>query len=167
MKSYSAKSEVTNQDHLRYIYSQSQNTIMHNDLYPCLWYNGNAKEAADYYCSVFPASSIISENPMVVIFELREKKFMGLNGGVGQAFSQAISFVIECETQEEIDHYWEKLGAGGRYDKCGWLSDKFGMSWQIVPKILGELMSDAAKAPRVMQAFMKMSKFNIQALENA
>ena len=92
---------------------------------------------------------------------------MALNGGPKYQFSPAISFVIECETQAEIDDYWEKLGAGGKYDQCGWLTDKFGMSWQIVPTILGKLMSDPQRAPRVMEAFMKMTKFDIQQLENA
>jgi len=136
-------------------------------LYPCLWYDGNAKEAADYYCSIFKSSKITSENPMVVTFELNGFKFMGLNGGPHYKFSPATSFVVECDTQEEIDHYWEKLGEGGSYSKCGWLDDKFGMSWQIVPSVLSKLMSDPEKAPRVIEAFMQMSKFDIAALENA
>ena len=136
-------------------------------LYPCLWYDGNAKEAADYYCSRFKSSKITSENPMVVTFELNGFKFMGLNGGPHYKFSPATSFVVECDTQEEIDYYWEKLGEGGSYSKCGWLDDKFGMSWQIVPSVLSKLMSDPEKAPRVIEAFMQMSKFDIAALENA
>ena len=136
-------------------------------LYPCLWYDGNAKEAADYYCSIFKSSRITSENPMVVTFELNGFKFMGLNGGPHYKFSPATSFVVECDTQEEIDYYWEKLGEGGSYNKCGWLDDKFGMSWQIVPSVLSKLMSDPEKAPRVIEAFMQMSKFDIAALENA
>ena len=136
-------------------------------LYPCLWYDGNAKEAADYYCSIFKSSKITSENPMVVTFELNGFKFMGLNGGPHYKFSPATSFVVECDTQEEIDYYWEKLGEGGSYSKCGWLDDKFGMSWQIVPSVLSKLMSDPEKAPRVIEAFMQMSKFDIAALENA
>ncbi|WP_026628917.1 VOC family protein [Dyadobacter alkalitolerans] len=136
-------------------------------LYPCLWYNGNAKEAADYYCSIFKSSKITSENPMVVTFELNGFKFMGLNGGPHYQFSPATSFVVECDTQEEIDYYWEKLGEGGSYNQCGWLDDKFGMSWQVVPSVLSKLMSDPEKAPRVIAAFMQMSKFDIAALENA
>ena len=136
-------------------------------LYPCLWYDGNAKEAADYYCSIFKSSKITSENPMVVTFELNGFKFMGLNGGPHYKFSPATSFVVECDTQEEIDYYWEKLGEGGSYSKCGWLDDKFGMLWQIVPSVLSKLMSDPEKAPRVIEAFMQMSKFDIAALENA
>jgi len=136
-------------------------------LYPCLWYDGNAKEAADYYCSIFKSSKITSENPMVVTFELNGFKFMGLNGGPHYKFSPATSFVVECDTQEEIDFYWEKLGDGGSYSQCGWLDDKFGMSWQIVPTVLSKLMSDPEKAPRVIEAFMQMSKFDIATLENA
>ena len=104
---------------------------------------------------------------MVVYFELNGKKFMGLNGGPMYKFSPATSFVIECETQEDIDFYWEKLGDGGKYSQCGCLDDKFGVSWQIVPAILGKLMSDREKAPRVMQAFMQMKKFDIEKLMNA
>jgi len=140
---------------------------MTNQMYPCLWFDGQAKEAAKFYCSVFPNSKIISENPMVVIFELNHFKFMGLNGGPQYKFSPATSFVIECETQEEIDLYWEKLGDGGRYSQCGWLDDRFGMSWQIVPTILGELMGDQTKSQRVIAAFMKMKKFDIEKLKNA
>ena len=104
---------------------------------------------------------------MVVIFELNGFKFMGLNGGPHYKFSPATSFVVECDTQEEIDYYWEKLGAGGAYNQCGWLDDKFGMSWQVVPSVLSKLMSDPERAPRVIEAFMQMSKFDIAALENA
>lgn len=140
---------------------------MKNNMYPCLWFNGNAKSAADYYCSIFKNSKILSENPIVVNFELNDFKFMALNGGPEFKFSPATSFVIECETQDEIDHYWEKLGEGGVYSQCGWLDDKFGISWQIVPAVLGKLMSDPDKAPRVVATFMKMTKFDIQALLDA
>jgi len=136
-------------------------------MYPCLWFDGQAKTAADYYCSIFKDSKILSENPMVVTFELNGNKFMGLNGGPKYKFTPATSFVVECQTQEEIDYYWNKLGEGGRYDKCGWLDDKFGVSWQVVPAVLGKLMSDPDKAPRVINAFMKMSKFDIETLVNA
>jgi predicted 3-demethylubiquinone-9 3-methyltransferase (glyoxalase superfamily) len=140
---------------------------MTNQIYPCLWFDGQAKAAAEYYCSIFKNSKITAENPMVVIFELKGNKFMGLNGGPKYKFSPATSFVIECDSQTEIDYYWEKLGEGGRYDQCGWLDDKFGISWQIVPAILGKLMADPKRAPRVVDAFMKMTKFDIQQLENA
>ncbi len=140
---------------------------MTHSLFACLWYNGQAKEAADFYCSVFKNSKIVSANPMVVIFELNDTKFMALNGGPQYQFSPANSYVITCDTQDEIDHYWEKLGEGGTYSKCGWLDDQFGVSWQVVPSILGELMNDPEKAPKVVQAFMQMSKFEIEKLVNA
>lgn len=140
---------------------------MTNQIYPCLWFDGQAKAAADYYCSIFRNSKITAENPMVVNFKLEGFRFMGLNGGPQYKFSPANSYVVECETQEEIDHYWEKLGDGGIYNQCGWLDDRFGVSWQIVPSILGKLMADPEKAPRVIQAFIKMSKFDIETLINA
>jgi predicted 3-demethylubiquinone-9 3-methyltransferase (glyoxalase superfamily) len=137
------------------------------NIYPCLWFDGIAKEAADHYCNIFPNSKITSENSIVVNFELNGNKFMGLNGGPKYRFSPANSYVITCETQKEIDHYWEKLGEGGVYNQCGWLDDKYGVSWQIVPAVLGELMSDPNKAPKVIEAFMKMTKFDIETLINA
>ena len=140
---------------------------MTNQIYPCLWFDGKAKAAAEFYCSIFKNSKITSDTAMVVNFELDGKKFMGLNGGPMYSFSPATSFVVECETQEEIDFYWDKLGEGGIYSQCGWLTDKFGVSWQIVPKVLGKLMEDPEKGAKVMQAFMKMSKFNIEELLNA
>ena len=140
---------------------------MNKQIYPCLWFDGQAKAAADYYCSIFKNSRIISENPIVVQFELNGSRFMGLNGGPKYKFTPATSFVIECETQAEIDHYWDKLGDGGRYDQCGWLDDKFGISWQVVPAVLQKLMGNPEKAPRVVNAFMKMSKFDIETLLNA
>lgn len=141
---------------------------MINQIYPCLWFNGQAQEAADWYCSIFKNSKIITDNQMVVTFELNGKKFMGLNAGPQFKFNEAISFVVDCETQEEIDHYWNHLIAdGGEEGNCGWLKDKFGVSWQIVPTVLGKLLNDPNKAPRVMEAFLKMKKFDIAALENA
>lgn len=136
-------------------------------LFPCLWFDGEAKAAADFYCSVFENSKIISVNPMVVIFELNETKFMALNGGPHYKFTPANSYVVTCDSQEEIDHYWDKLGEEGTYSKCGWLDDKFGVSWQIVPSVLGQLMNDPEKGQRVMNAFMKMTKFDIEKLMNA
>ncbi len=141
--------------------------MKNNSIYPCLWFDGNASAAADYYCSIFKGGKVLSQNQFVVNFEINGFKMMGLNGGPEYKFSPANSYVIECETQEEIDHYWEKLGAGGVYNQCGWLDDKFGVSWQIVPAILGSLMSDPEKAPRVTQVFMQMTKFDIEKLINA
>lgn len=141
---------------------------MKNEMYPCLWFDGQAKAAAEFYLSVFKNSKIISENPMVVILELNGKKFMGLNGGPHFKFNEAVSFVIPCENQLEVDYYWDKLTAdGGQESMCGWLKDKFGMSWQIVPDALGELMSDPDRSQRVMQAVMQMQKLDIATLENA
>lgn len=140
---------------------------MTSEIYPCLWFNGQAKEAATFYCSIFANSKIISANPMVVMFELNGKKFMGLNGGPHFKFTEAVSFVVNCDTQAEIDHYWNRLTEGGTESQCGWLKDQFGVSWQIVPAILGELMQDPARASRVTQAFLKMKKFDIEALKNA
>jgi predicted 3-demethylubiquinone-9 3-methyltransferase (glyoxalase superfamily) len=135
--------------------------------YPCVWFNHNAKEAVEFYQRVFKQFSILDENPMVIVFEANGLKIMALNGGPQYQPTPAISFVLECETQEEIDYYWEKLGSEGRYDQCGWLSDKFGVSWQVVPTILPKLMTDPARRDRVIAAFMKMSKFNIEQLLNA
>jgi predicted 3-demethylubiquinone-9 3-methyltransferase (glyoxalase superfamily) len=105
---------------------------------------------------------------MVVIFELNGKKFMGLNGGPHFKFNEAVSFVVNCETQEEIDNYWSGLTAeGGQEGQCGWLKDKFGVSWQIVPSILPSLMNDPTKAERVIKAFMQMKKFDIEKLMKA
>lgn len=140
---------------------------MNNSIYPCLWFENQAKTAADFYCSIFPNSKITSENPIVVRFELNGFPFMGLNGGPQYQFSPANSYVVECKTQEEIDHYWEKLGANGKYSQCGWLDDQFGVSWQIVPAILDQLMSDPKKAPKVIEAFMQMTKFDIETLLKA
>jgi predicted 3-demethylubiquinone-9 3-methyltransferase (glyoxalase superfamily) len=140
---------------------------MTNQIYPCLWFDGQAKAAADFYCSIFKNSKITVDTPLVVNFELNGKKFMALNGGPHYKFSPATSFVVECETQEEIDFHWEKLGDGGVYNQCGWLDDKFGVSWQIVPTILGKLMADPEKSARVMQAFLQMKKFEIEKLINA
>jgi predicted 3-demethylubiquinone-9 3-methyltransferase (glyoxalase superfamily) len=140
---------------------------MTHPIFPCLWFDGKAKEAAAFYCSVFKNSKVLSENPMVVVFELNDTKFMALNGGPEYAFSPANSYVITCDTQEEIDHYWEKLSEGGKPGKCGWLTDKYGVSWQVVPKILGQLMNDPEKAPNAMYAFMQMTKFDIEKLINS
>lgn len=141
---------------------------MTNNIYPCLWFDGQAQAAAKFYCSIFRNAKIKADNQMVVEFELDGKKFIGLNGGPQFKFNEAVSFVIDCETQEEIDYYWEKLTAdGGSESSCGWLKDKFGVSWQVVPTILPKLLSNPDKAQRVMEAYMKMKKFDISALENA
>lgn len=141
---------------------------MKKQMYPCLWFDGNARAAADFYCTIFPGSKIVQDSGMVVNFELNGQYFMGLNGGDRFKFNEAVSFVITCKDQEEIDHYWYKLTAdGGQESMCGWCKDKFGLSWQVVPAMLGELMSSPEKGQRVVQAFMKMKKFDIAALQNA
>jgi len=141
---------------------------MTNQIFPCLWFDGKAKEAAEFYCTVFKDSKIIDDTPMVVIFELNGSRFMGLNGGPNFKFDEAISFVVNCDTQGQIDYYWEKLTAnGGQESMCGWLKDKFGLSWQIVPSNIGKLMADPEKAQRVMQVVMQMKKLDIQKLEQA
>jgi predicted 3-demethylubiquinone-9 3-methyltransferase (glyoxalase superfamily) len=131
-----------------------------------LWFDGQAQEAAKFYCSIFPNSKITADNQMVVTFELDGKKFMGLNGGPNFTFNEAVSFVIDCDTQEEIDHYWEKLTSGGGQEgNCGWLKDKYGMSWQVVPTVLPKLLSDPEKSQKVLDAYLKMKKFDIKTLE--
>lgn len=103
---------------------------------------------------------------MVVLFELNDTKIMALNGGPMHKFSPANSYVVTCDTQEEIDHYWDALGKGGKHNQCGWLDDKFGVTWQIVPAILNELMSNPEKSQNTINAFMKMTKFEIEKLIN-
>lgn len=143
---------------------------------PFLWFDGNAEEAATFYASVFKNSKIVSKSPgpdgkpMVVSFQLDGQAFVGLNGGPMFKFTEAVSFSIKAETQEEIDYFWGKLSSGGGQEsRCGWLKDKFGLSWQVVPPVLGQLMGDkdAAKAGRVMQALMKMDKIIIADLKKA
>ena len=141
---------------------------MTNQIYPCLWFDGQAQAAAAFYCSIFPNSKIINDSGVVVNFELNGQPYMGLNGGDLFKFNEAVSFVINCKDQEEINYYWNKLTTdGGSEGNCGWCKDKYGLSWQVVPAILGELMSDPEKGQRVVQAFLKMKKFDIETLENA
>ena len=147
--------------------SDTKTKKMTKQIYPCLWFDGQAKEAAEFYCSIFKDSKILVDTPMVVTFEVNGNKFMGLNGGPQFKFNEAVSFVVNCDTQDEIDYYWDKLTAGGEESRCGWLKDKFGVSWQIVPTIIAALMSDPAKAERVVKAFMNMKKLDIEILKNA
>lgn len=135
-------------------------------LYPCLWFDGNARAAVQFYCEVF-AGDIISENPMVLIFRIRGQQYMALNGGPQYQFTPAISFVVSCDTQDEIDLYWEMLGYKGHYQPCGWLTDQFGVSWQVVPKALPTLMNDPQRGAAVVQALLKMQKIDIATLEQA
>jgi predicted 3-demethylubiquinone-9 3-methyltransferase (glyoxalase superfamily) len=149
---------------------------------PFLWFDGNAEEAADFYVSLFKGSKILNiarygeagPGPagavMVVNFQIEGQDFIALNGGPLFKFTEAISFVINCQTQEEVDHYWNRLTAGGGQEsQCGWLKDKYGLSWQVTPTILGELLADKdqKKAQRVMQAMLQMKKIDIAALQRA
>ena len=151
----------------------------------CLWFDQQAEEAADFYTSIFKNSKIlniarygqsgaeVSGRPqgsvMTVTFELDGEEFMALNGGPIFTFSPAISLIVNCETQQEIDHFWDKLSKGGAIEQCGWLKDKYGISWQIVPTILSQMMldKDAKKSESVMQAMLPMKKLEIQTLKQA
>ena len=137
---------------------------------PFLWFDGQAQEAMTFYTSIFKDSKVISSNPMSVQFELQGQRFIGLNAGPHHKFTPAVSFFIEVETQAEIDNYWNKLLAdGGRPDQCGWLQDKFGLSWQVIPKVLPKLLSDPdpAKAKRALDAMLKMSTIDLAQLQRA
>ncbi len=154
---------------------------------PFLWFDHQAEEAAGYYTSIFPDSGIVtvtrysmeaaevSERPegsaMTVVFRLDGQEFIALNGGPFFRFTEAVSFVVNCASQAEVDHYWEKLSAGGdeQAQQCGWLKDRYGVSWQVVPTVLGELLSgpDPEKSRRVMKALLGMEKLVIAELERA
>ena len=145
----------------------------------CLWFDGQAEEAAKFYVSVFRNSKIkqithygdTGPGPkgsvMTVAFELDGREFLALNAGPAFKFNHAISLMVNCETQAEIDEMWGKLSAGGATEQCGWLRDKYGLSWQIVPAILPELMKDPAKSDKVMQAVVKMTKLDIAVMQRA
>jgi predicted 3-demethylubiquinone-9 3-methyltransferase (glyoxalase superfamily) len=148
---------------------------------PCLWFDTEGEDAANFYTSVFPNSKILdiarygSAGPrpegtvMTVSFELDGQKFVALNGGPDFTFSEAISFQVSCKDQDEVDAYWSKLSEGGEEGPCGWLKDKFGLSWQIIPTALSELLGnpDKEKAQRVMAAMLSMKKIEIDTLERA
>jgi predicted 3-demethylubiquinone-9 3-methyltransferase (glyoxalase superfamily) len=152
---------------------------------PCLWFDNNAEEAVNFYTSIVKGSKIgrvtrytqagheIHGKPagtvLTMEFELQGQPFTALNGGPMFKFNEAVSFQIHCETQDEINYYWEKLSAGGdpHAQQCGWLKDKFGLSWQIVPTILNQLMTDPKKSERVMGALLKMKKLDIEGLKQA
>ena len=151
-------------------------------LTPCLWFDKNAEEAAKFYAKTFPSSSVtaVHKSPsdyhngkagdvLTVEFTVLGQPFVGLNGGPMFKFSEAISFVVNCETQEEVDYFWSKLSAGGEESRCGWLRDKFGLSWQVVPVVLIEMLADkdTAKAKRVMHAMLQMDKIDIPTLKKA
>ena len=157
---------------------------MTHKITPCLWFDTQAEEAARFYTSVFKDSKIthIGRYPqdnhgkkagdvMIVAFEINGQSFTALNGGPIFQLSEAVSFQIECATQEELDYYWEKLTAGGdpECQQCGWLKDRFGLSWQVVPKIISEMMTDpdTTKSQRAFQAMLQMKKLDIAALQRA
>ena len=148
---------------------------------PSLWFDGNAEEAANFYCSVFPDSRILDVSRyteagpnepgtvMTVEWELRGQRFVAINGGPEFTFDEAVSFQISCETQEEVDHYWERLTDGGEEGPCGWCKDRFGVSWQVIPKGLGELFGgpDRERARRATEAMFAMKKLDIAKLREA
>jgi predicted 3-demethylubiquinone-9 3-methyltransferase (glyoxalase superfamily) len=148
---------------------------------PCLWFDGNAEEAAKFYTSVFPASRIATTlhytdagpgpegGILAITFEIEGQEFMALNGGPQYQFTPAISLCVHCDSQEEVDRYWSKLLDGGEPVACGWLRDRFGVSWQITPQVLLDMVHDPdrKKASRVMAAMMKMVKIDIALLEQA
>jgi len=170
---------------LRSLENQSIKEHHMQKITPFLWFDNQAEEAVKFYTSIFRNSRIgkiarygeegeqVSGRPkgsvMTVEFQLEGQEFVALNGGPHFKFTEAISFVVNCKTQAEVDKFWKKLSAGGKEVQCGWLKDKFGLSWQIVPTVLGELLSDkdAAKSQRVMQAMLKMVKLDIKKLRQA
>ena len=147
----------------------------------CLWFDGQAEEAANHYISIFPNSKLgrighyteagpgPAGSVLAVDFELNGQKFVGLNGGPQFTFNEAISFQIHCDDQDEVDYYWSKLSEGGEEGVCGWLKDKYGVSWQVIPRVLIDMIGnpDPAKAKRATEAMLAMRKFDIAALEKA
>jgi len=154
---------------------------MTQQITPFLWFDDNADEAVNFYLSIFKDSRLLDTKRydeagpgpkgtiMTATFELNGQQFIALNGGPRYKFTEAVSFVVKCETQEEIDYYWDKLLDGGEPQRCGWLKDRFGLSWQIVPAQLSELFggNDPQRAGRVMQAMMQMVKFDLAKLKEA
>lgn len=155
------------------------------EITPCLWFDNQAEEAVNFYVSIFKNSKVgsitrygeagaeVSGRPkgsvMTVTFQLDGQEFMALNGGPQFKFTEAISFIVNCETQKEVDELWEKLSKGGEAGQCGWLKDKYGVSWQIVPTVLGKMIQDKdpKKSEKVMQALLQMKKLDIDRLKKA
>jgi predicted 3-demethylubiquinone-9 3-methyltransferase (glyoxalase superfamily) len=150
-------------------------TIRKQKITPFLWFDGKAEEAANFYVSIFGNSKVknLSRGPdgkvFSAIFQLEGQQFYALNGGPQYKFSPAISMFVSCGTQREVDELWDKLSAGGKTNRCGWLDDKYGLTWQIIPSVLGKYLQDKdrAKAGRVMQAMLKMAKIDIKLLKQA
>jgi predicted 3-demethylubiquinone-9 3-methyltransferase (glyoxalase superfamily) len=154
---------------------------MPEKIIPNLWFDTEAEEAADFYATVFPNSRVVTKTHypedapreagmvMTVEFELDGQRFVGINGGPQFSFDEAVSFQVTCESQEELDYYWERLSEGGQEGPCGWLKDRFGLSWQVVPKGMDEVFADPdpERARRAMQAMLKMGKIDIAALRRA
>lgn len=148
---------------------------------PFLWFDNNAEEAANFYVSIFKNSKVLSVSRygdagpgpkgtvMVAEFQIEGQEFVALNGGPRFKFDEAISFVINCETQDEVDYFWERLSEGGKKSRCGWLQDKFGLWWQVVPTVLNKLMSDSdpEKVKRVTEAMLQMDRIDIEPLQRA
>lgn len=148
---------------------------------PFLWFNTQAEEAMNFYVSIFKNSKVLTVtrfgdagpgprgSVMTAAFEIEGQKFVALNGGPQFTFSPAISFVVNCETQQEVDEYWKRLSEGGQEQPCGWVTDKYGLSWQVVPKVLPEMLQDKdpAKSQRVMKAMLQMRRIDIQTLKQA
>lgn len=136
---------------------------------PFLWFDKQAQEAAEFYISIFKNSRITYSNPMMVSFNLDGQEVMALNGGPEFKFTEAMSMYVNCQDQEEVDYFWNKLTEGGNEGQCGWLKDKYGLSWQIIPNKLGELLGDQdqTKSARVMQVMLKMKKIIVGDLEKA
>ena len=137
---------------------------------PFLWFDGNLNDAVAFYTTVFPNAHVEKLNPMSATFTIEGQEFMALNGGSQDKFNEAVSFYIRCDNQAEIDYFWHRLTAEGGIEKqCGWLKDKFGLSWQVVPEILGRYLGDTdrVRAQRVMQAMLRMKKIEIAELEAA
>ena len=170
-KNMHARAHIQRQRRMSYVLARKtkEEKNMIKKVTPFLWFDGKALEAAEFYTSVFKDSKIINANPQFVTFELVGQEFYALNGGPQFTFTEAISFFVTCETQEEVDELWEKLTEGGQESKCGWLKDKYGLSWQIIPSILQELLGDPdrEKAERVMQAMLGMQKIDIAGLKRA
>lgn len=136
---------------------------------PFLWFEKEAEQAAEFYVSIFKNSKVTFSSPMIVSFNLDGQEFMALNGGPEYKFNEAVSMYVSCEDQEEVDYFWNKLSEGGSEGRCGWLKDKYGLSWQIIPKQFGEMMADPdpVKSKRVMDAMLKMNKLILKDLESA
>ena len=151
------------------------------NIIPFLWFNGQAEEAMNFYTSIFKNSKVLSVarygdagpgpkgSVMTAQFEVEGHQFVALNGGPQYTFTPAVSFLVNCTTQDEVDHLWDRLSAGGQEMRCGWVTDKFGLTWQVIPTLLPELLAgrDPQKAQRVMQAMLQMKKINIAALRRA